>query len=443
MPRQRIKAVFAVSLATATVAFDASIPNVALPTIARELGVAGSSAVSIVAIYQIVLIMTLLPFAALAQRIGQRRTLRIGLVLFISGGLLCSFARTLPVLIVLRVCQSLGAAAILSIGAALIRSLYPPQWLGRGLALNTMITTASMSLAPSVGGLLLSVLPWYWLFAIGAPTAIAALLLSRIVPESERHETPFDLTGAIYCMASFGFIFAGIQSAVHGAAPLITALLLGVGVPVTFFFVRRELRVTVPILPLDLLKRPMIALTVAGGMLAFVATMNLLVSLPFRLQGQFGFSTSATGAILAAWSLTMMLCAPTAGILSDRISATILGTIGMTTATLGAVLLALLPDAATGVDVTWRIAICAAGYAFFVSPSFRRVVDASPRSRVAAAGSLMSTGRLTGQTLGATAAAAMLALGVGQGAAPAAFSAVLFVIAGILGIIHRAPDSRD
>ena len=69
LPRQRILAVVAVTLATATVSFDSSIPNVALPTIARELGVAGSSAVSFISTYQIILVITLLPFAALAERI--------------------------------------------------------------------------------------------------------------------------------------------------------------------------------------------------------------------------------------------------------------------------------------------------------------------------------------------------------------------------------------
>lgn len=443
LPRQRILAVVAVTLATATVSFDSSIPNVALPTIARELGVAGSSAVSIISTYQIILVITLLPFAALAERIGHRRTLRIGLVLFIAGGLLCTLARTLPVLIALRVCQSLGAAAVLSIGAALIRSLYPPRWLGRGLALNTLVSTATMSLAPSIGGLMLSVLPWYWLFAVGVPTTVAALLLSGLVPESQRRDAPFDVPGAIYCMASFALVFAGIESAVHGAAPLVTALLIGLAVPVTVRFVQRELRATVPILPLDLLRRPMIALSVGGAMLTFIASTSILVTLPFRLHEQFGFSTAATGAILAAWSLMMMFCAPTAGILSDRVPATTLGAFGMTVATIGALLLALLPDGANGFDISWRIAVCAAGYAFYVSPTFRMVVNAAPPARVASAGSLMTTARMSGQTLGATASATMLALGIGQGAAPAAIAAALFFIAGVLGIIRLSPGIRD
>lgn len=443
LPRQRIWAVLAVTLATATVSFDGSIPNVALPTIARELGVPGSSAVSLISTYQITLVITLLPFAALAERIGHRRTLRIGLLLFVAGGLLCTLARTLPVLIALRVCQSLGAAAVLSVGAALIRSLYPPRWLGRGLALNTLVSTAAMSLAPTIGGLMLAVLPWYWIFAIGVPTAVAALLLSGIVPESAKRDTPFDVRGAIYCMASFGLLFAAIESAVHGAAPLVTALLIALGVPVAVRFVRRELRATVPILPLDLLARPMVALSVGGAMLTFIASMSILVTLPFRLHEQLGFGTSATGAILAAWALTMMFCAPTAGILSDRVPAPILGAFGMTVATVGAVLLALLPDGANAFDVSWRISVCAAGYAFYVSPTFRMVVNAAPPARVASAGSLMTTARMSGLTLGATASASMLALGIGQGAAPAAIAALLFFTAGVLGIIRLSPGMRN
>lgn len=442
-PRLQLWPVVALTLATATVSFDNGIPNVALPTIARELGVAGASAVSIVSIYQLVLVITLLPFAALSERFGNRRMLRIGLILFIVGGVLCALARSLPALIVLRSCQALGAAAILSVGAALIRSLYPQQWLGRGLAANTLISTATMALAPALGGMLLPVLPWYLLFAIGVPTASIALLMSHIIPESERRATPFDIAGAIYCMLSFGLVFSGIESVVHDAGLKITLLLLGLGVPMAIFFVRRELRVAVPILPLDLFRQPIIALSVGGAMLNFIASTSILVVLPFRLHEQFGFSTTAIGAILAVWALALMLCAPTAGILSDRIPAPTLGGAGMAVATLGALLLALLPDNASEFEVSWRLAICAAGYAFYASPTFRMVINAAPRARVASAGSLMTTARMSGLTLGATAAGAMLALGIGNSAIPALIAAALFVVIGVLCLVGRSCRTED
>jgi len=347
------------------------------------------------------------------------------------------------VLIALRVCQSLGAAAVMSVGAALIRSLYPPQWLGRGLSLNTAILTATNTLAPTVGGLLLAVLPWYWVFVISVPSTAAALLLSRVVPESRGQDTPFDMTGAVCCMASFGLVFAGIESAAHGASRAVTALLLASGALLTVGFVRRELRAAVPILPLDLLRAPVMALSVGSAMPAFIASTAVMVTLPFRLHDQLGFSTSATGAILAAWPLALMLAAPIAGLLSDRISAALLGTFGMTVATIGAALLALAPEHPGGFDMGWRIGVCAAGYAFFVSPNFRMVVNAAPPARVAAAGSLMTTARMSGQTLGATGSATLLSLGIGQGAAAAAIAAALFLLAGILGALRLLPRIRD
>jgi len=439
----RFLAVLAVTLSTATVSFDGNIPSVALPTIARELGVAGSHTVAIISTYQIILVVMLLPVAALAERIGHRRMLRIGLLTFVVGGLLCTLARTLPVLVALRIIQALGAAAILSVGSALIRSLYPINWLGRGLALNTLITTATTSLAPTVGGLMLSVLPWYWLFGIGVPSTVVALLLSRVIPESEKHQSPFDIRGAIYCMASFGLVLSGIECVVHGAAPGISVSLLGLGALVSVRFVKRELQAAVPILPLDLLRRAPIALSVSGALFAFIASASILVTLPFRLHDQFGFSTAASGAVLGTWALALMFSAPTAGILSDRVAAPSLGAFGMTVATAGAVFLAMLPAAPTGFDISWRIAICAAGYAFYVSPTFRMVVNAAPASRVASAGSLMTTVRMSGQTLGATTAATMLALGLGNGSAPAVVAAVLYVLAGLLALAHRAFSSRE
>jgi len=111
--------------------------------------------------------------------------------------------------------------------------------------------------------------------------------------------------------------------------------------------------------------------------------------------------------------------------------------------TIGALCLAMLPADANGFDISWRIAVCAAGYAFYVSPTFRLVLNAAPTSRVASAGSLMATVRMSGQTLGATTAATMLALGLGNGPAPAITAAVLFFVAGLMAIINRASSKLD
>src|SRR4051812_38124825 len=132
LPR-RYWAIGAVSFGTALVVIDGAIPTVALPTIARDLHVDGSSAVLVVTVYQLVLVMTLLPFSALGDRLGHRRPYPIRPDAFTIATMLCFSARSLPFLLVVRAAQSLGAAAALSVSPALLRAISPPRQLGRGL----------------------------------------------------------------------------------------------------------------------------------------------------------------------------------------------------------------------------------------------------------------------------------------------------------------------
>ena len=182
LPR-RYFAAAAVSFGTALAVMDGGIVNVALPTIARDLHVAPSSAVLVVTVYQLVLVMMLLPFSALGDRIGHRRLYQYGQLILILGTALCFFAKSLPFLLVVRMIQALGAACILSLSSALIRSIYPTAHLGRGLGINTVIVASSAALAPTVGGLILTVAPWPWsAVAMAAPIPPVAPVTSAVLP---------------------------------------------------------------------------------------------------------------------------------------------------------------------------------------------------------------------------------------------------------------------
>ncbi|HUY83740.1 MAG TPA: MFS transporter, partial [Steroidobacteraceae bacterium] len=128
---RRYLAITATALGSALAVIDGSIATVALPTLARALHVEASSAVMVVTVYQLVLVMTLLPFAALGSHIGLRRVYQYGQGTFLVATTLCFFARSLPFLIVVRAIQALGAAASLGVSTALIRHIYPSRQLGR------------------------------------------------------------------------------------------------------------------------------------------------------------------------------------------------------------------------------------------------------------------------------------------------------------------------
>lgn len=314
LPRpQRLIAIAAISAGTALVVIDGAIATVALPTIARDLGVAPSSAVAVVTVYQLVLVMTLLPFSGLGDRIGLKRLYQGGQLVFAVATLLCFFARSLPFLLIVRAVQALGAAAALSVSSALLRSIYPARQLGRGLGINSVVVSSSAAFAPTLGGLILGFAPWPWVFASAVPFAILSLLIGRALPAPPRRDEPFDVLGAVMCAAMFGLVIGGLETAVHGDSPVISAAIVATGVLVGILFIRRERAEAAPILPVDLLSQPVLALSTLGAFTAFVGSMTLLLSLPFRLQHGFGFAPSEIGAAIAPWPLTTMIVAPIAG----------------------------------------------------------------------------------------------------------------------------------
>jgi DHA2 family multidrug resistance protein-like MFS transporter len=437
-------AVAAISLGTMLTIIDGAIAAVALPTIAHDLRVDGSSAVLVVTVYQLVLVMALLPFSALGDRVGLKRLYQSGQFVFTIATILCFFAHSLGFLLVVRALQAAGGAAALSVMAAMIRRVYPAKHLGRGLGLNNIMGSVSAALAPTAGGLILAVAPWPWVFATAAPFAVLSLLLGRwALPDVPPHPAPYDLAGAMLNMATFGLIIAGLEAIVHGSSPVVSGAIVVIGLLFGVALVRHERREPVPILPVDLLARPVLRLSIAGAFIAFFASQLITLSLPFRLQHAYGFTPSEVGAMIAPWPLTTMFVAPVAGSLSDRYPAGMLGGIGMVVATAASILLAFLPAHPTYFDLAWRMSLCGAGFGLFLSPNARLIVGSAPRERAASAGGLVSTTRLVGQTMGATGVAALLAVGFGPTLWPTLVAAAFTVVAGLLSLSRLRPSLRN
>lgn len=432
---QRYLAVFAISCGTALNVIDGAIPNVVLPTIADDLGIDASAAVLIVSVYQLVLVMTLLPLSALGSRIGLRKMYQYGQCLFVGSALLCFLAPNLPWLLAARTLQALGAAAAMSVASALVRSIYPGNQLGRGLGINSIVVASSAALAPVLGGLIAGAASWHWVFVATVPLGLVSLAVGqRSLPDVPPHTEPFSLPGAALCALTFGLIISGLLALSQGQPIAGSMAVVAVGTLFAVVFIRRELKEASPILPVDLLAHRIVALSIAGAQCAFIGSMTFMLALPFRLQQHFGFSSGEVGAVIAPWPLAMMVTAPVAGALSDRYHPGILGGIGMFIATLGMLLLALMPDGASHADIAWRMVVCGIGYGMFLSPNARVVISAAPLARAASAGGLISTNRLVGQALGGTLLAGLLALGHGSDNTPALIAAALTFLAGICSV---------
>ncbi len=173
---QRYWAMLVIALALTLAVLDSAIANVALPTIARNLHSSAAGSIWIVNAYQLAITISLLPLASLGDRIGYRRIYLGGLILFTVASFGCALSTSLPTLALARVIQGFGAAGIMSVNTALVRMIYPPSQLGRGVAINAMVVAVSSAVGPTIASGVLAVATWPWLFAINVPIGIAAIV---------------------------------------------------------------------------------------------------------------------------------------------------------------------------------------------------------------------------------------------------------------------------
>jgi len=441
LPR-RFWAILAIGFGTSLLVIDSTIANVAMPTIARELGVTNAVVTNVATVYQLVLVMFLLPFAALGDRIGHRTWYQWGQGLFMVASFLCLFAENLWALLVLRAIQGLGAAMALSVSSAMLREIYPASKLGTGLGINSVIVASSGALAPTLGGYIVSHLPWQFVFVVAAPLAVISLILGRSLPDPQARMVPINPISSVWSALTMLLIIGGLQLATHGAA-LPGAAIGALGAISLLNLVRRERGQAEPVLPVDLLAMPSIGLSALAAMASFVAASSLMLTLPFRLEGGMGFDPQTVGLLLLPFPLTMLVISPFAGWLSDRVAPTKLGVSGMIVAIAGLLSLALMPDDVGQAGIALRLGLTALGFGFFFSPNTRLMIGRAPRERAAAAGGAQSTARLTGQALGAVCVGVFLAGGLGQGPAPFLFACGLCLLAAACSLTrYRLRPSR-
>jgi DHA2 family multidrug resistance protein-like MFS transporter len=402
IPR-RYWSVVGIWLALTMAVLDGAIANVALPVIARELGASPAASVWVINAYQLTITVLLLPLAALGDRIGYKCIYIPGLALFTLGSVGCAAGGTLDLLIAARVFQGIGAACIMSMNAALVRATYPAKMLGRGMGYNAMVISVAAAIGPTLAALILSIASWEWLFLINLPVGIAALAVGRkSLPEPQGHGHPFDWASALLSAAMMGLIVFGAETSARESAPVGIAM-IAAGIVAAVVLVWRERGEPRPLIPIDLLRIPVFSLSICTSIVSFAAQMLAYVAIPFLFQSVLGRSVFATGLLMTPWPIGVGIAAPFAGRLADKVNSGLLGGIGLAIFAVGLFMLSRLGASPGDFDIGWRMALCGLGFGIFQSPNNRTIVSAAPKPRSGAAGGMLATARLLGQTAGAVA----------------------------------------
>jgi DHA2 family multidrug resistance protein-like MFS transporter len=348
---------------------------------------------------------------------------------------------SLPLLVAARFVQGLGGAGVMALGVALLRASVPRGMLGAAIGWNALTVALSSAASPALGALIVAALGWPWLYLVNIPLGVASLLASRCLPLAGGTAQRIDaLSAGLNGAASASLV---IGAALLPRAPLASALLFAIAVLSLRALVRRELPKSAPLVPLDLLRKRSVRLSVIASVCCFTGQTAGLVALPFYLQHGFGLTPLAAGAYMTPWPLSVAAAATIAGRLADRVSTAWLCTVGGACLALGLAAAALWPLHGDPAPLIPFAILCGLGFGLFQVPNNRNLFLAAPRERSGAAGGMQGAARLTGQAAGAvlmtllfttvsTDAAPRIGLGIG---------AALTLLAGLVSS-SRAGDDR-
>lgn len=413
---QDIRALFAIFLAVILGTLDIAIVNTALPDMAKQLNISPASSIWIVNAYQLAVVATLLPLAALGDQWGAKRVFLGGLAFYVVASVGCTLAHTLPQLIAARVLQGVGSAGVMSMNVALVRRIFPPSRLGRGVGMNALVVGLGSSLGPTVASVVLSFGPWPWLFAMNVPLGMLAVFLGwRTIPASDTRGHRVDPWTVVLTATTFASLIFALSSGAQRADPVRVWGALALALVSGWLLLRRQAGHPAPMLPTDLLRRPLFALSAMTSACSFTVQGVAFVSLPFYFQSVLHRSPVETGFLMTPWAVVVALAAPFAGRLSDKHPPGLLGGVGLTLLCLGMVSLALLTPASSTADIVARMMLCGIGFGFFQSPNMKALMSSAPPERSGGASGVIAMARLTGQTSGAALVALCFGLGGAQG----------------------------
>ena len=430
-PKQRFWAVVTIGLAVCLTVIDQMIVNVALPTMGVDLGASPAATVWIVNAYQVAIMLPLLPLSSAGDIFGYRRVYLLGLALFGLASIGCALANSIEMLVLMRVIQGLGAAGIMSVNMALVRFVHPIHRLGYGIGINAVIIAVSAGAGPTLASFILALADWPWLFWVKVPFAFLALAIGiYTLPRTPRASHPFDGISAALSAVTFGALIFFIDALTHETPLLLIAgeflIMVGGGI----VLVRREMTVPTPLLPIDLLKLPIFALSVGTSICSFLSQTLAFIALPFHMQA-IGYSAVEVGLLMTPWPLATAVIAPIAGRLSDKHPAGVLGLIGLFMFAAGLAALVLIDERTSTLDMVWRMALAGAGFGLYQSPNNRTIQAAAPRRRSGGASGMQAMARLLGQTVGAALAAFAFARFL-DGNEIALWLSVLFAVLGAI-----------
>jgi EmrB/QacA subfamily drug resistance transporter len=393
----------AVAAGTLLTTIDGNIVNVALPTLVRELQTNFAIVQWVILAYLLALATLMLSLGRLGDMIGKKSIYVAGFIIFTTGSVLCALAPDIYWLVFFRVVQAIGGAMLLALSMAIVTEAFPPQERGRALGINGTFVSVGIVAGPTLGGLILSVTTWHWIFLVNLPIGIIGTILAvRYIPAPrQREHQQFDYGGAgTLFVGLLGLLLALTVGQQRGFGDTAVLILLAVFILFFAIFILIENRTTQPMVDLRLFGNKLFSINLITGFATFVAISGTTLLTPFYLENILGFSTSYIGMLMAVVPLFLGVVSPLSGSLSDRFGTRPITVAGLAMLILGYWAMSTLNQQTTGLGFVLRMLPVGVGMGMFQSPNNSAVMGSVPRQRLGIASGLLAISRTLGQTAG-------------------------------------------
>src|SRR5947207_4380852 len=313
----------AVSFGLFMIMLDNTIVNVALPSIQSSLGLKISELEWVVTGYALTFGALMLTGGKLADLLGRRRVFVVGLLIFTLSSLACGLAGSAGVLIAARVVQGVGAALMNPATLSIITVTFPPRQRGTAIGIWAGVSALALAIGPLVGGLIVERINWNWIFFINIPVGVAAIVAafafideSRDTSHEQRPDVPGLFTSAL---GLFALSYALIEANNYGWTSTRIVASFAIAAVSLAAFVLLELHQRLPMLELGLFRNRGFAGANAVMLLVGLAMFGVFFYVSLYVQQVLGYSPLQAGASFLPWTLLIIVLAPQAGRLSDRI----------------------------------------------------------------------------------------------------------------------------
>ena len=402
----------AVAFALFMIMLDNTVVNVALPSIQRDLGIGLSELEWTVNAYVLTFAVLLLSGGKLADRFGRRRVFVAGLAVFAASSLACGLAPSGEILIAARAVQGIGAALMLPATLSIISATFPARERGLALGIWAGVSALALAIGPLVGGLLSEQVSWSWIFFINVPIGALGIVVARIVIKESRDTSAgqrLDLPGLVVSAAAlFALVFGLIEANAYGWTSTTILLLFGGAAAGLVAFVWLELRQRAPMLDVSLFSNGTFAGANLVALLVTFSMFGVFFFMSLYVQQILGYSPVQAGAIFLPMTIMIILVAPVAGKLSDRLGSRWLMTAGMTLTGVCLLLFSRLGLGSGFWDLLPGLAVGGLGMATTMTPMTAAALGAVPVDKAGVGSGVLNTFRQVGGALGIAVMGAIL-----------------------------------